>query len=111
MAWGIGLIDDCAVVTMNTNKVNVQNDSFFADLHDAFNRLERDFNPCPVVLLAKPMSSRRASISSTASTSLAVAILPKSASGIGTTALQTFGFSSIHGPPSQRSTGMQSPGD
>ena len=50
MAWGIGLIDDCAVVTMNTNKVNAQNDSFFADLHDAFNRLERDFNPCPVVL-------------------------------------------------------------
>ena len=50
MAWGIELMDDCAVVTMNTNKVNVQNDSFFAELHDAFDRLERDFNPYPVVL-------------------------------------------------------------
>jgi enoyl-CoA hydratase len=50
VAWGIELIDDCAVVTMNTNKVNVQNESFFADLHDAFNRLERDFSPYPVVL-------------------------------------------------------------
>src|SRR5215467_4349127 len=35
---------------MNTNKVNVQNDRFFADLHDAFDRLERDFNPYPIVL-------------------------------------------------------------
>jgi hypothetical protein len=29
VAWGIELMDDCAVVTMNTNKVNVQNDGFF----------------------------------------------------------------------------------
>ena len=50
MAWKIELVDDCAVVLMNTNKVNVQNDRFFADLHDAFDRLERDFNPYPVVL-------------------------------------------------------------
>lgn len=50
MPWAIDLIDDCAVVTMNSNKVNVQNDRFFADLHDAFDRLERDFNPYPVVL-------------------------------------------------------------
>jgi enoyl-CoA hydratase len=50
VAWAIELVDDCAVVTMNTNKVNVQNDSFFADLHDAFDRLESDFNPYPVVL-------------------------------------------------------------
>jgi len=50
VAWAIELVDDCAVVTMNTNKVNVQNDSFFADLHDAFDRLEREFNPYPVVL-------------------------------------------------------------
>ena len=35
---------------MNTNKVNVQNDHFFADLHDAFDRLERDFKELPVVL-------------------------------------------------------------
>src|SRR6185312_9550311 len=35
---------------MNTNKVNVQNDAFFADLHEAFDKLESDFNPYPVVL-------------------------------------------------------------
>ena len=35
---------------MNTNKVNVQNDHFFADLHDAFDRLEREFCDLPVVL-------------------------------------------------------------
>jgi enoyl-CoA hydratase len=50
MAWNIELVDDCAVVIMNTNKVNVQNDRFFADLHDAFDRLARDFNSYPVVL-------------------------------------------------------------
>ena len=44
MAWNIEVIDQCAVVRMNTNKVNVQNDQFFADLHHAFDRLEREFN-------------------------------------------------------------------
>jgi hypothetical protein len=33
MAWNIEVVDGCAVVRMNTNKVNVQNDHFFADLH------------------------------------------------------------------------------
>jgi enoyl-CoA hydratase len=50
LAWDIEVMDYCAVVVMNTNKVNVQNDRFFADLHTAFDRLERDFNPYPVVL-------------------------------------------------------------
>lgn len=50
MAWNIEVIDECAVVRMNTNKVNVQNDQFFADLHAAFDRLEREFNALPVVL-------------------------------------------------------------
>jgi enoyl-CoA hydratase len=50
MAWDIEIIDECAVVRMNTNKVNVQNDQFFADLHQAFDRLEREFNELPVVL-------------------------------------------------------------
>jgi enoyl-CoA hydratase len=50
MAWTIELMDACAVVVMTTNKVNVQNDTFFVDLHEAFDRLERDFNPYPVVL-------------------------------------------------------------
>ena len=44
------MTDGCAVVRMNTNKVNVQNDGFFADLHEAFDRLEREFRELPVVL-------------------------------------------------------------
>jgi enoyl-CoA hydratase len=39
MAWDIEVVDGCAVVRMNTNKVNVQNNHFFADLHGAFDRL------------------------------------------------------------------------
>ena len=50
MAWDIERVDGCAVVVMNSNKVNVQNDGFFADLHAAFDVLERDFSACPVVL-------------------------------------------------------------
>ncbi|RFP13157.1 enoyl-CoA hydratase/isomerase family protein [Duganella sp. BJB488] len=50
MAWHIEVVDDCAVVHMNTNKVNIQNDRFFADLHGAFDRLEREFGALPVVL-------------------------------------------------------------
>jgi enoyl-CoA hydratase len=50
MAWEIEVVNECAVVRMNTNKVNVQNDRFFADLHGAFDRLEREFAELPVVL-------------------------------------------------------------
>lgn len=50
MAWDIEVVDSCAVVRMNSSKVNVQNDRFFADLHGAFDTLERDFNALPVVL-------------------------------------------------------------
>lgn len=50
MAWNIEVVDGCAVVHMNTNKVNVQNDQFFGDLHGAFDRLEREFSELPVVL-------------------------------------------------------------
>ena len=50
MSWDIEVKDGCAVVYMNTNKVNVQNERFFADLHGAFDRLERDFSELPVVL-------------------------------------------------------------
>jgi len=50
MAWNIEVVDECAVVRMNTNKVNVQNDRFFADLHGAFDRLEGEFGELPVVL-------------------------------------------------------------
>ncbi len=50
MAWNIEVMDGCAVVRMATNKVNVQNERFFADLHETFDRLEREFNELPVVL-------------------------------------------------------------
>jgi len=50
MAWNIEVVGGCAVVRMNTNKVNVQNEQFFADLHGAFDRLEREFSELPVVL-------------------------------------------------------------
>lgn len=50
MSWTIERQSRVAVVTMNTNPVNAQNRAFFADLHDAFDRLERDHPLCPVVL-------------------------------------------------------------
>ena len=50
MSWTIERRDRVAVVTMATNKVNAQNRAFFADLHDAFDRLERDHGDSPVVL-------------------------------------------------------------
>jgi enoyl-CoA hydratase len=39
-----------ALVTMTTNKANAQNPAFFADLHHAFDRLEREFPACAVAL-------------------------------------------------------------
>jgi enoyl-CoA hydratase len=50
MSWTIERRGRVAVVTMNTNKVNAQNRAFFADLHDAFDRLETDHPNSPVVL-------------------------------------------------------------
>ena len=50
MVWQIDVIEECAVVRMNTNKVNVQNDKFFADLHETFDSLEKDYSKLPVIL-------------------------------------------------------------
>ena len=50
MSWTIERRSRVAVVTMTTNPVNAQNRAFFADLHDAFDRLERDHPDSPVVL-------------------------------------------------------------
>jgi enoyl-CoA hydratase len=51
MAWTIERKGNhVAVVTMNTNKANAQNPTFFDDLHRAFDRLENEFNDCAVVL-------------------------------------------------------------
>jgi enoyl-CoA hydratase len=50
MSWTIERRGPVAVVTMTTNAVNAQNRAFFADLHEAFDRLERDHRESPVVL-------------------------------------------------------------
>ena len=50
MSWTIERRGRVAVVTMATNPVNTQNRVFFADLHEAFDRLERDHAESPVVL-------------------------------------------------------------
>ncbi|MFC5220240.1 enoyl-CoA hydratase/isomerase family protein [Streptomyces coerulescens] len=50
MSWTIERRGRVAVVTMATNPVNAQGRAFFADLHEAFDRLERDHAECPVVL-------------------------------------------------------------
>ncbi|HTF54210.1 MAG TPA: enoyl-CoA hydratase-related protein [Pseudonocardia sp.] len=50
MSWTIEQRGRVAVVTMTTNPVDAQNRAFFADLHEAFDRLERDYADCPVVL-------------------------------------------------------------
>jgi enoyl-CoA hydratase len=50
MSWTIERRGRVAVVTMTTNPVNAQNRAFFADVHDAFDRLERDHPESPVVL-------------------------------------------------------------
>ena len=50
MSWTIERRGRVAVVTMTTNPVNAQNRAFFADLHEAFDRLERDHVDSPVVL-------------------------------------------------------------
>ncbi|HEU5219135.1 MAG TPA: enoyl-CoA hydratase/isomerase family protein [Gemmatimonadales bacterium] len=50
MSWTIERRGRVAVVTMTTNPVNAQNRAFFADLHEAFDRLEGDLPNSPVVL-------------------------------------------------------------
>ena len=45
MAWSIERrAEHVALVTMNTNKANAQNPTFFEDVHRAFDRLEAEFN-------------------------------------------------------------------
>ena len=50
MAWQIEREGDVAVVTMNTNKSNNQNEEFFKDLDHTFDLLEKDFSDSSVVL-------------------------------------------------------------
>jgi enoyl-CoA hydratase len=50
VSWTIEQRGRVAVVTMTTNPVNAQNRAFFADLHEAFDRLEGDHPDSPVVV-------------------------------------------------------------
>jgi enoyl-CoA hydratase len=45
MSWTIERRGRVAVVTMKTDPVNAQNQAFFADLHDAFDRLTARSTP------------------------------------------------------------------
>jgi len=56
MSWTIERRGRVALVTMTTNPVNAQNQAFFADLHDAFERLERDHPDSPVALTGTRLS-------------------------------------------------------
>ena len=90
---------------MNTNKVNVQNDGFFADLHGAFNRLEGELGDLPVVLTGQGDVFRLGSIFSTASRSSAAGATTKSVIGIGRIArrIQDLQVPEAYGCSSERS--------
>ena len=50
MSWRITETQGVAVVHMNSNNVNRQNDRFFAELSDALDQLEEKYPRHPVVL-------------------------------------------------------------
>jgi enoyl-CoA hydratase len=53
MPWTLETRGDVAVVVMQSNPVNKMNPPFFDDLHDAFDRLDRERPDVPVVLTAE----------------------------------------------------------
>lgn len=50
MPWKVEKIKNVAIVQMNTNKMNAQNEAFFRDLDATFDILEKDYSECSVVL-------------------------------------------------------------
>ena len=56
VSWNIEKTGGVAVVSMNSNAMNVMNEGFFSDLHEAFDELSASHPDCPVVLA----SSQRA---------------------------------------------------
>jgi enoyl-CoA hydratase/carnithine racemase len=108
MAWDIEVLDGCAVVRMNTNKVNVQNNHFFADLHGAFDRLEREFGDLPVILTGRGDVFSAGIDFSTASAFSAAEAMTPSVNGIGRTAKQICASSNIPGRPARQLTAMPS---
>src|SRR5215475_900125 len=53
MSWTIEHHDGVATVTMNTNKANAQNPSFFRDMHAALDRLEYELPQAALVLTSQ----------------------------------------------------------
>ena len=53
MAWDIEVVGGVAVVTMNSNKINAQDDGFFQDLHEALDRVEANHPRLSMVLTAR----------------------------------------------------------
>jgi enoyl-CoA hydratase/carnithine racemase len=97
MAWDIEVVDECAVVRMNTNKVNVQNERFFADLHGAFDRLEGEYGNLPVVVTGQG-DVFSAGIDFQYSFEIsAVEVTTRSVNGIRRTARRIFGSSGTRG--------------
>ena len=56
MSWSVEKTDGVAVVSMNSNPMNVMNEGGFSDLHEAFDELSASHPDCPAVLA----SSQRA---------------------------------------------------
>lgn len=53
MSWVIERDRNVALVWMSGTTANAQNEAFFADLHEAFDRLDGEFADCSVVLTAE----------------------------------------------------------
>nr|WP_276602750.1 enoyl-CoA hydratase/isomerase family protein [Nannocystis pusilla] len=53
MKWSVERSEGAVIVTMRSNPVNRMNPGFFADLHAAFDAVERDHPALPVVLTAE----------------------------------------------------------
>lgn len=96
MSWIIEQRGRVAVVTMTTNPVNAQNRAFFADLHDAFDRLELDHPQSPVVLPAPARGSPPA-LTSASTSRYSLAIRPPSRPGSPSTGRRTCGSSPTRG--------------
>jgi len=99
---------DARSCAWNTNKVNVQIDHFFADLHGAFDRLEREFSDLPVVLTSQgDVFSAGIDFQYSLAFSVVEAMTP-SVNGIGRTAKRICASSNISGRPSRQLTAMPS---
>jgi enoyl-CoA hydratase len=101
--------DHVAVVTMNTNKVNAQNPTFFDDLHMHSTASKRSSRTAQPFSPARPPPSRRDSISATTSPCSRSNHSRRSMRGSMPIAPPIFASSRILGQPWRRSTAMHTP--